>query len=244
MKIIIRTCLLLSLILCCGRLLAQNTERQQLLDNAAIEYLRIAGNQSMLYYGTPQVGHPRTTNHPYLVNMQFVKSRLSYNRIIYPEVLLRFDLSRDELVVQSPGFRNVVLFPENVDFVELHGRHIIYFYRDSLPNSPSTGYYTLLYSGNCTVMQKQTANITVNRDTLEEYYNLITIFYLYNDGVYYTIRNKRELLKALQPYKKELKQFISNNNLRFRHNAEGLITQTVIEYEKLSGVRLQTKVYC
>ena len=221
----------------CGCLFAQNAGHQQIIDNAAIDYLRIAGNQSALYNGKAQEGHPSTTNHPYLIDEQYAKARLSYLGVIYPEVALRLDLSRDELVVQSPGFRSVVLFPENVDFAELHGRHIIYFYRDNLSGSPSTGYYFLLHSGNCKVLEKQTAKITVNRNTLEEYYDLLTNFYLYKDGVYYTIRNKRELLKALQPYKKELKHFISNNNLRFRHNAEGLITQTVIEYEKLSGSR-------
>ena len=231
----IRARLLLYFIFVSGYLFAQNIERQQLIDNAAIDYSRIAGNQSALYNGKAQEGHPRTTNHPYLIDAQYAKARLSYLGVIYPEAALRLDLSRDELVVQSPGFRSVVLFPENVDFAELHGRHIIYFYRDNLQGSPSTGYYFLLHSGNCKVLEKQTAKITVNRNTLEEYYDLLTNFYLYKDGVYYTIRNKTVLLNVLHPYKKELKHFISAHRWRFRHDAEELIKQTVIEYEKLSG---------
>ena len=234
-KLMIRTSLLLCLIFCCGRLLAQNTERQQLLDNAAIEYLRIAGSQSPLYYGKIQEGHPRATNHPYLRTTQFVKARLSYFGVIYPEALLRLDFSRDELVVQSPDLRNIVLLPENVDYAELHERRIIYFYRDSLPGCPRTGYYSLLHSGNCKVLQKHTAQLTINSNTGEQYYVLSTIFYLYKDGVYHTIRNKRGLLNVLQPYKKELKRFISVHRWQFRHDKEDLITQTVIEYEKLSG---------
>ena len=219
-----------------GCLFAQDAGRQQLIDNAVIEYLRIAGNQSALYYGKAQEEHPKTTNHPYLMDAQYAKARLSYFGVIYPEALLKLDLSRNELVVLLPDFHSVVLFPENVDFAELHDRHIIYFYRDSLPNSPSTGYYSLLHSGNCRVLEKQTANVTVNRNTLEEYYEFLTKFYLFKDGVYYSIPNKKGLLRVLQPYKKELKQFISSNHLRFRHDAERLIKQTVIEYEKLSGL--------
>jgi len=69
------------------------------------------------------------------------------------------------------------------------------------------------------------------------YYDLSTKYYLYHDGAYYAIRNKRALLKVLQPYKKELKRFISAHHWRFRNDAEKLIPQTVIEYEKLSGLQ-------
>ena len=230
----IRTCLLLSLIFWSVCLLAQDAGRQQIIDNAAIEYLRIAGSQSTLYYGKEQDLLPRTTNHPYLINAQYAKTRLSYSGIIYPEALLRLDLSRDELVVQSPDFRNVVLFPENVDYAELHGKHIIYFNRDNLPGCPSSGYYILLHSGKCRVLEKQTANLMLNSTTGAHYYILSTNYYLYKDDVYHTIRNKNGLLNVLHPHKKELKRFISAHHLRFRHDAAELIRQTVIEYEKLS----------
>ena len=232
-----RACyLLLSLIFWNGCLLAQSVDRRQLIDDATIEYLRIAGSQSALYYGKAQEEHPRTANHPYLIDAQYTKARLSYLGVIYPEALLRLDLSRDELIIISPDFHSVVLIPENVDFAELHGRHIIYFRRDSLPNSPSTGYYSLLHSGKCKVLEKQTAKIIIDRNTFEEYYGLLTEFYLYKDGIYHAIRTKRGLLKVLQLYKKELKRFISSNHWQFRHDAEELIRQTVREYEKLSGL--------
>ena len=206
--------------------IAQNTEYKQMIDNATVEYLRIAGSQSPLYQGRVQEGHSHTTNHPYLKYAQYENTRLSYFGIIYPNAALRLDLSRDELVILSPDFRNIVLLPENVDFAELHGKHIIYFYRNSLPGSPSTGYYSLLHSENCKVIEKQTAKLMTDSRTGTQYYVVLTNFYLLKDGVYYAIQNQRGLLRVLQPYKKELNRFISSNNLRFRHDAERLITQT------------------
>ena len=231
----IKTCLLCFLILGCGRLFAQET-RQKLIDNAAIEYLQAAGSQAVLYYGNLQEGLPRTSNHPYLKDDQYAKSRLSYHRIIYPEALLRLDLYRNELVIQSPELRNFVLSHEDVEYAELHGQRIIYFHRDSLPGCPSTGYYTLLHSGKYKVLERQTAQLVQDsRSTvLDQYYTFTTIFYLNKDDVYYTIRNKRGLLKVLHPYKKELKRFISAHHWRFRHDAEVLIAQTVNEYEKIT----------
>ena len=215
---------------------AQNTERQQMIDNFAIEYMRTAGNQSALFYGIVQMGHPRVFNHPFLNDEEYTKARLSFNGVIYPEVMLRLDLSRDELVILSPDFRHIVLSPDNVDFAELHGRHIIFFRHDYLPGSPPTGYYSLLHSGKTKVLKRQTAEFTINQHRREQYFIFSSNIFLYRDGAYHTIRNRRGLLRALYPHRRELRQFISANRLQFRHNAEGFITQVVREYEKLSGL--------
>jgi len=151
--------------------------------------------------------------------------------------MLRLDLNRGELITQSPDYHNIVLFPENVDYVDLHDQHIIYFQPDNLPGCPSTGYYTLLHSGNCKILKKQIATQMekINSNIVERYFDFSTWFYLFKDNTYYVIKTKRGLLNVMYPYKKELKRFISANRWRFRHDADELITQTVIEYEKLSG---------
>jgi len=232
----LRTCLLFFLIFVWGRLLAQDLDRQRLIDNSALEFLQVAGNQSAIYYGRLQEGHPRTKNQPYLKDDQYVKARLSYHRVIYPEAMLRLDLNRDELIILSPDYRHIVLFPENVDFADMHGLRIINFKRDSLPGCPPAGYYYLLHSGKCKVLEKQTAMLMLD-NTHQYYFSVDTKFYLYRNGSYTIIRNKRGLLKTLQPYKKELKRFISAHQLLYRRDAAKFITQTVIEYEKLSGLK-------
>ena len=231
----IRTCMLF-LMLWCGCLLAQDAGRQRFLDTAALRYLRIANTQSPLYYGNEYEGQQRATNHPFLINPSFTKTRLSYHQVVYPEAQLRLDLSKDALIVFSPDFRQLVLFPENVDFAELHGKHIIYFRSDTLRGSPSSGYYIQLHSGICKVLEKNTATLLHQSEgnRLRYYYTFTTRYFLLKDGVYYNIRNRRGLLKALSPYKKELKRFISDNNLFFRKNAEELLVRTVDQYEKLS----------
>jgi hypothetical protein len=214
----------------------QNAERQQLIDNSAVEYMRIAGSQSVLFYGIEQERHPRVFNHPYLNDEQYAMARLSFRGVVYPEVMLRLDLNRDELVIRSPDFRNIVLSPEHVDFAELHGRHIIFFRHDGLPGSPPTGYYFLLHSGETKVLKRQTASLTINHHRREQYFTFSSRFFLYKDGAYHTIRNRSGLLRVLYPHRRELRQFISANRLQFRHNAEEFITQVVREYERLAGL--------
>jgi len=227
---------ILLLLLGCSCLFAQDVEHQLSVDSAAIRYLQMSNSQLALYYGRVQERQPRASNHPYFVDRRFTKARLSYRKVIYPEALLQLDLSRDELITISPEFRNLVLPPENVDFVELHGKRIIYFSRDNLPGCPSSGYYIQLYSGNCKVLEKQTAVYMLNNtSTYEFYYSFSTKYYLYKDGVYYNIRNEWRLLKALSPYRKELRRFISANHLQFRQNTEEFLIRTVSEYEKIAG---------
>ena len=234
-----RTSLLFCLAFWGKCLFAQNIDQQQLVDNLAIEYLQASGSQSVLFYGRIHEGHPRVVNHPYFEDEQFTKARLSYRGIIYPEAMLRLDLSRNELVVLSPSFLNFVLFPEDVDFAELHGQTIIYYQRNDLPGSPPTGYYALLHSGKCRVLERQTAALMVEQSSspgrAQYRFAISTQFFLYKDGVYHNIRNQRRLLNTLHPHQRELRRFISSNQLRFRRNARELITLTVMEYEKLSN---------
>ena len=212
-------------------------ERCEAVDSAAMAYFRTVNSYSPLYYGTEYEGYPRTTNHPYLIDDQYTKARLSYQHVVYPEVLLRLDLNRNELIVLSPGFRNIVLHSGYVDFAELYGKHIIYFQKDSLSGCPPSGYYILLYSGNHTLLEKRNAQLwkNANSNILERYFVLKTHYYLYKDGAYYAIKNKRGLLKVLHPYKKELKRFISSHRLNFREDAAESLILTVNEYEQLSG---------
>ncbi|MCL2683489.1 MAG: hypothetical protein FWE63_08455 [Bacteroidales bacterium] len=226
--------LLALFIFVCGYLFAQSA------NDITKKYLETVGEQAPLYYGSLQEGRLPALNHPYLEDGRYSMARLSYRDVVYPEVMLRLDLERDELIILSPDGRQIVLFPEYVDHAELHGSRIIYFHNDGLPGSPSTGYYVLLHSGNSMVLKKQTARLT-DRQTSptgrDRQYVFKTTFFLHKDGVYHTIRNKRSLLRVLSPHQKELRQFISSNRLNYRKNADELITRTVIEYEKLTSLR-------
>ena len=217
-------------------LFAQEDARQQKIDQITVEYFQMVNEESALYYGALQEGLPRTTNHPYLWWQEYSKARLSCLGAIYPEAMLRLDLYRHELVVLSPDKKHVVLIPENVDWAKLHDKHVIFFQPDNLPGCPAKGYYFLLHSGNCKVLERQNASLNrKNNNTNEQYYIITTRFYLLKDGAYQTIRTQSGLLQTLQPYKKELKRFISANHLSFRKNPEECIVQTVVEYEKLTG---------
>jgi len=189
--------LILLLIASSGQTYTQNLK--QSIDSAAITYLQTADNFSTLYYGDDYQGYPPAKNHPYLKDILYVKARLVYQNVVYPEVQLRLDMYRNELITQTSDFRNVVLCPKYVELAELHGKHIIYFQTDTMPGCPSSGYYFLLVDGQNKVMEKRILTL-IDETTpgrLQRHFVFKTRYYLYKGGVYYTIKNKKSLLKAL-----------------------------------------------
>ena len=219
----------------CLQLVSQDL--QQSIDTSVAEYLQHARGRSTIYYGDEVVPYPRTTNHPYFKDIQYVESRLSYNNAVYPDVLLRLDLNRDELIALSPDFQKNILFPENVDFADLHGKRFIYFQKDSLQGCPPSGYYILLHSGTYMLMEKIAVEVIerVDINGVERTFRFSPRYYLLKDGKYHRIKNKNGLLKPLRQQKKELKQFISTHRLNFKKDAEMFLTYTIKEYEKLTG---------
>jgi len=209
------------------------------IDSAANRYIQATDIYPTLFYGLDYKGYPASKNHPYLNDVMYTKGRLSYQHVTYPEVFLRLDLNRDELMVKTPDFRNVVLNPDQVESVEMFGKHIFYFQKDSLPGCPEAGYYFQLYNGICKVLEKRNAIMIENTEPgrLIRFFEFSTSYYLYKDGVYHTIKGKRGLWKALSPYKTELKRTIASQRLNYKKNTEEFLILTVHEYEKLSGTQ-------
>ena len=235
-----RKLFLISVIFLFGGILSlMAQEQRQTVVDATTAYMQTSGNSSALYNGEEYEKYLRTTNHPYLADNMFVHAQLSYQNVLYPDVLLRYDMHKDKLVIQSPNLYEIVLFDENVEFAEMFGKHIFYFQKDTIPGCPPSGYYILLHAGNSKVMEKRNASLveTAVSGSMLRYFIFSTRYYLFMDGEYFMVKNKQDFLKILSPYKKELKRFISTRHLNFKKDAETFLIHTMGEYEQLSGRR-------
>jgi len=211
-------------------------------DRYAVGYMNAASSNAALFSGNEQKTLVlRLTNHQYFKTQDYVKGRLSYNGVVYPDVWLRWDLYRDELIIQSPVYYNIVLKSEYIDFAEIHGYRIFNLQPDGLPGCPPAGNYILLFSGTHLLLEKQTNQLYSkegsdfsDRFKINHFFTLSTIFYLKKDEAYYSIKNRRTLLKALDTHRKELKHFIRVNNYEYKHNAEMMVLEVVKEHEKLN----------
>ena len=86
------------------QLSAQIDPLQQITDRYAAEYMSSVSEYATVFSGNREKPLGFTTrNHSYFKGQDFVTGRLSYRGITYPEVQLRWDLYKDELVVLSPS---------------------------------------------------------------------------------------------------------------------------------------------
>lgn len=220
-----------------GRLSAQSTMLEKRMEPQIARYLDTVAGQAVLFYGKEEEPYAVVaSNHPYFREAYYVRGRLSYRGVMYPDVPLRVDLYRDELLVLSPAARHVRLTSTEIDFAELHDRRIVYLPKDTLSKSLSPGLYFLLYDGDCRVFEKRTATLQQRTymQTMEPYFAFSSVYYIRKESIYHRIKSRNALLKILGAHRKELELHIRVNQLDFRKDAGKMIVSTVETFEKLS----------
>ncbi|MCC8132467.1 MAG: hypothetical protein LIP04_01925 [Tannerellaceae bacterium] len=150
---------------------------------------------------------------------------------------MRLDLYRNELLVRTPDMRyNIIVPNDQVTYLTLHSYYIFYHYPDEHPDSPPEGYYLRLYEGEHTVLERKNRGYqeSIKDMKLEGEFVNRDRYYIYKDGVYYSVKSKNSILKLFDPKKRELKQFIKQHKLNFRTNPDEAIVAVVEHYEKLT----------
>ena len=200
---------------------AQDSLLRQAIEHAAADYMATVSQYAALYTGKrPPPLTLTIRNNRYFKDEKFVNGRLSFGGIVYPDVLLRWDLYRDDLFILTPSNNDIALKSDNVDFAVIHGYYILDWHSNNMTGCPATGYYILLYWGEYLLLEKPTV--------------YTTNFYLLKNWVYYKINNQRTLLKSLDTHRAELKQFIHANKLKYKTDAEKMVLEVVKHHEKLN----------
>lgn len=225
---------LLGLLCVCA--LAIVTARAQ---DAVADYTSAAAGQCVIYHGKEQLKYPTSIkNHPYLKSDKYVAGNLSFEGILYKDVKMRLDLYKNELLLFSPDNRyNIVLPNDRVDFAEFHGYHVFYRYPDGRADNLPEGYYLWLHEGKCTVLGKWSCILskTIKDMQPEDSFDQSVKYYIKKEGVYYTVKSKRSVLKVFKSRKKELARYIKQQKLDFKHAPEEAIVAVVKEYERIEN---------
>jgi len=223
-------------------LFAQASDINASINSEINNYFDKVNTQAVIYTGKLQTSYPRFyKNHPYLVTDQYVKGALSYDGIFYPDVAMRIDLFKEELITFSPNnFYSIIVENNKVDSLFLHDKKIIYFDPAKQNESLAPGYYIQLYDGPiCSLLKKEKClmlekyvDMTIER----EFKNDIK-YYIKKDGTYYTVKSKGSVLNVLKSHKKELKQFIKHQKLNFKESTDEAIVAVLQQYEKMTQVK-------
>ncbi len=209
------------------------------VDRNVKEYSSVAGGQAIIYTGKEEMRYPSNViGHPYLFTSDYKTGILAFDGVVYPDVRLRLNLHNEELVVLSPDDRFNVIVPTNrVEYAILEDKYYIFY---NVPENGisnlSKGYYVRLHDGKYPILKRETCFMqsSIKEMRIEISFVRKNRLYIFKDGIYNPIANKRALLKLFKNQKKQLKEFIKKKDLNFRQSLDEAVVSVTEYYETLS----------
>ena len=108
---------------------AQERDPEVLVDEDVISYHKAIESSAMIYVGKDETSFYKypLKNTPYLDTDEFRRGLVSFDGRIYPDVMLRLNLNKEELIVKSPGGGfNIVIPKERIDYAFIDSLLIYY----------------------------------------------------------------------------------------------------------------------
>jgi hypothetical protein len=177
--------------------------------------------------------------HPFFGEDRFHNGTVTYNGILYENVLLLFDEVLDVLVIPDPlKVFKISLIPAQVSAFTI-GDHSFVRLSDSLNRSqPANGFYEQLYKGHVSLLKRERKTIQEDvSNPAEGIQRLIEVhvsYYFERGGEYYPVNNKGSLLYALKDKSREASKFMRHNHLKVRKNKENTLVKVVAWYDGLN----------
>ena len=232
-------------------LLVKNAAAQQPLpDSLSVQDIAIAeavavfhqaaGLQSQLYKGKLHISYsPAMQGSAYYLSNDVQAGTIEYDHIVFKNVPMWYDEVSDKVVVQH--FNKISAFEltsERVDNFSIGDHQFIRIVRenDNAMNTPPTGFYEVLSSGNLTVLarrKKLVAEFIENMEVKKRIDNKES-FYAKKSGLYYAVNNERSLYNVIKDKKTEVQQYLRKNKLKLRKTPDLALTRAAVLYNQLT----------
>lgn len=222
-----RVPLLLILLTCWLPLQAQNSPALTALNQL---YKDSLGADLLLYQGKQFYGYdPSISGHAFFQDNEWQHASVVYRNNSYSNIAARFDLVGQHVVVHHPDlFQPVILEPAWLKEFNMGDTHFIRI--DPSSNTDlEAGFYELAIEDSVSLYISHTKVIHKNPtpEGLEQWFDSETKFFISSGNSYVRIKNRRQLLKAFQLKKSQIRQFLKANSLNFRTHPEETIKATV-----------------
>lgn len=202
---------------------------QQAKEYALNIYHLFLGEQSAIYNGNANISYdPLMRGHAFFKIDSLVNGTITYEGILYRDMPLLYDLVLDQPILLNEDGYLIGLLNRNVRDFFLSGHHFI---------NTRTGFYDLLSQGRLTLMAKRIKRIEESIEGMTLIHTIVPkdFFYVIKDSVTTELSNERSLLVLVADKKKEVKQFIRTNKIKFRKDPEHAIIAITGYYNQLSS---------
>jgi hypothetical protein len=212
--------------------------------NKAVSYARslfskAMGTDGALYNGISFEKYwYGTKGTPFFKTEDFVTGNIYYDGTLYENVLLNYDMMRDQVVVKSiNNHLPFVAISERISRFTLGADTFIRIENPSNENGvPVTGFYEVLYEGSVTVLSRKFRKIddVVSSGEHSTRFFEYAEYFIGKDGMFRRINAQKDIQDVFSEKKKEMRQFLNNSKLSMKKNPESLLTQAAAYYEQLT----------
>jgi hypothetical protein len=224
-----------------GQQLASDTGISRPLKNALSVYHRALYPETGLYNGIEYLPYffPFVEDQPFFLSDRPLTGSVVYKNILYENVKLMYDVTRQQLVVIHPfHLQKIRLTTAHVNAFNLADHQFENLTSDSLSKGTiTTGYYEVLYKGkNVRLLSSIKKDIT---EELTSTYGVLyhlkdnNHFFIEKDGRYYALSNQRSVLNIFSDRKKEMIPFVTKNKPERRRNNEEVYKLIAKFYDEL-----------
>lgn len=214
-------------------------DTQEQIKEATLTYTQFAGEEAPLYYGRDY--YPNmflAKGSPFFVSDVFDSGWVAYDGRLYRHVPLRYDLQRNKLITATfGGGSNIIINLDSTDSFSLYSHTFIKLQKDLITNLLRSGFYDRLYSGKIKLLCLRSRGIIKKISGKQIVQNFLDQdkFYVFKDGLYYLVTNKREVYRLLDDHHREVKRKARSARLRWnKSNFENSLIQIIEFYDQLT----------
>lgn len=181
-------------------------------------------------------GYRRSAGHPFFEFDQPQPGTILYEGTEYSNVLLAYDLSRDEVITVNPvSNQNIKLITSKIGRFQI-GDHSFISLSDESGSTgfPGEGFYELLYDNDVSVLAKRKKWLRESARAEESSRFLQSAtYFIKKDNTFHEISSKRSLLRLIDDKKAEAAKFMQKEKLDFKKDPEQTIMRVMEFYNLL-----------
>ena len=216
---------------------ADTTTFKESLKTARALYLSTVKENYALYNGGEYGKKQGDINgFPFFESPGMLKGSVYYKDNWYSDLNLQFDITSEQIVIQDYQKNNLIaLQNERIPEFIIDGHS--FFRLDNSASLNGNGYYEKLCSGSLTLWVKRIKKMELsakNEDHTTRFKEFDS-YYIQKERTFYSFNNERSLLRLLEKKKTEIKKYISQQDISFKHDFENAALKIVLFYNQVAN---------
>lgn len=198
------------------------------------DYISKTGLFTRIYSGKIESSYsPRLYREsPYYGGKDYVEGSIVFDNILYPGLIMRLDLYKQQVVVFSPA-NQAIAFPKRVQKVYIYGKTFIWVVPSEDCGLKREGFYISYLDGKKLKLLCEERIFIHDQKAMPLVFESNTRYYLGINGKYYHVRNKSDFLRLFPEHKKQINKYARDSQLDFIYNKEQSMTALAAFCDKL-----------